>query len=399
LAQVAAAPLASGQFSLRKLSSRHRALVAHITRMPSTTSVIAFTILGVCHLPASLCHESGAGDGVNATKTSQQATLSNLLSIISGTRLGTSRASAIAFVDKNIHVGCTTPKQIALTFDDGPSGKMTTDVLDVLDEKDAKGTFFQLGKGWGTDCTDPRNYQWCDKLWKRMLDKGHTIGYHSWRHDQIPSTPMETLQLQTSSGQLTFARSLGQHPIFFRPPHGNDGAGSDQANFLQERGYRMVNWNVHTWDWKYVADKVPPNSAAVHRVVEVIDESTKSGDGSIALMHDPDSFEWIKFFPEIVDKLKANGYSLVDMSTCLGASQEEAFGHDGIDYDPADKNGGCAAGLESWTPPLASGRPICVSAEVATAWKKGESSQFDLRGTFLKSRTLVQQDRERSGSK
>merc|ERR1719454_2280359 len=112
---------------------------------------------------------------------------------------------------------------MALTFDDGPRGTCTSGLLDILDPHKAKSTFFQLAHAWGTDCTKPKHFSFCEKLWNRILDNGHTLGYHSWNHNDVPQEPMEKIEDRTGRAEASFARTLGHHPILYRPPNGNTG--------------------------------------------------------------------------------------------------------------------------------------------------------------------------------
>ena len=66
----------------------------------------------------------------------------------------------------------TTSKELYLTFDDGPTPGVTDIVLDLLKQFDAKGTFFCVGK----------NIQMHTDLYQRLIDEGHSIGNHSFDH-------------------------------------------------------------------------------------------------------------------------------------------------------------------------------------------------------------------------
>lgn len=65
-------------------------------------------------------------------------------------------------------------KVIYITFDDGPGGKVTTEVLDILKREEVPATFFLIG--------DQIKGQ--EKLIKRMVDEGHSIGLHSMSHSK-----------------------------------------------------------------------------------------------------------------------------------------------------------------------------------------------------------------------
>ena len=66
-------------------------------------------------------------------------------------------------------------KYVALTFDDGPSGKYTRRLLDGLYDRGAKATFLLCGYPL-KDYPD---------LAQRILEEGHEIGYHGYSHDSM----------------------------------------------------------------------------------------------------------------------------------------------------------------------------------------------------------------------
>ena len=64
-------------------------------------------------------------------------------------------------------------KVVALTFDDGPNEPYTSEILDVLDSYNIKGTFFVVGK----------NVELYPETAKRMIAEGHVLGNHSYSHN------------------------------------------------------------------------------------------------------------------------------------------------------------------------------------------------------------------------
>ena len=66
-------------------------------------------------------------------------------------------------------------KYVALTFDDGPSGRFTRRLLEGLEERDVKATFFLCG------------YRLADykTLAKKIYGQGHEIGLHGYSHENL----------------------------------------------------------------------------------------------------------------------------------------------------------------------------------------------------------------------
>ena len=63
-------------------------------------------------------------------------------------------------------------KELFLTFDDGPTPRVTEWVLDILSSFEAKATFFCLGK----------NVEQFPEIYQRIIDEGHAVGNHTYDH-------------------------------------------------------------------------------------------------------------------------------------------------------------------------------------------------------------------------
>ncbi len=72
----------------------------------------------------------------------------------------------------NAKTSSSTKKIAYLTFDDGPN-KYTTQILNILKEKNGKATFFVIGG-------KVPHYK---KTMQRLIKEGHYIGLHSMSHD------------------------------------------------------------------------------------------------------------------------------------------------------------------------------------------------------------------------
>ena len=59
-----------------------------------------------------------------------------------------------------------------LTFDDGPTEKVTREILEILKTENAKATFFCVGK----------NVEKHPDLFSRIKDEGHAVGNHTHTH-------------------------------------------------------------------------------------------------------------------------------------------------------------------------------------------------------------------------
>ena len=112
---------------------------------------------------------------------------------------------------------------IALTFDDGPSGEITQQLLDGLAQRNVHATFFLCGY---------RIAQY-PELAQRMAEDGHELGLHSDRHDYMQHmTKQEALEdLTECMGKLTEASGVtavspAGRALLCRSSGGVEGAGA-----------------------------------------------------------------------------------------------------------------------------------------------------------------------------
>ena len=161
---------------------------------------------------------------------------------------------------------------IALTFDDGPTGKienypngLTNYLLDGLKERGAKATFLMVGN---------RVSEVSDAL-PRMVSEGHELGNHTMTHPMCHLTGLDEDGIRSQINDATEAIKAiaGQPSQVLRPVGG--GVNSDVKAVAKELGYPIINWSVDTEDWKY---------RDAEHVKQVIVE--QAGDGDVVLMHD-----------------------------------------------------------------------------------------------------------------
>ena len=131
------------------------------------------------------------------------------------------------------HVATTDPV-VALTFDDGPHPQFTPQLLDILQNHNARVTFFMLGEG-------ASRYP---ELVRRIAQAGHVIGNHSWDHPRFPSIPGWERRRQIRLCEEAIA-PYGQR--LFRPPYGSQSVAS-RLDALALR-YRVVAWSLGAEDY------------------------------------------------------------------------------------------------------------------------------------------------------
>lgn len=189
---------------------------------------------------------------------------------------------------------CGATPCIALTFDDGP-GPHTERLLNILQEREAKATFYVLGNKAAAHAATLR----------RIKQQGHEIGNHSWGHANLAKLSAEEVRNDLSRTNDAIRDAVGTAPTSARPPYGstNDTVRTE----LSRLGMSSVLWSVDTRDW---ADR--DSGIVCSRALA----SAKSG--AIVLLHDIHSTS-VDAVPCILDGLKKQGYRFITASELLGA--------------------------------------------------------------------------------
>lgn len=179
-------------------------------------------------------------------------------------------------------------KYVALTFDDGPSGRYTQRLLDGLAQRGVKATFLLCG------------YRLKDypRLARAIWDAGHEIGVHGYSHKNM--SRMSKTQVEKELRDTLRLLPEGCDPVFFRPP---GGAVSDAVKTAAAgMGLAILGWSVDPRDWAvHDADAV---EAAVLGDVD---------DGDVILLHDMCDSS-VDAALAIVDKLHQWGFRVVTAS-------------------------------------------------------------------------------------
>ena len=179
-------------------------------------------------------------------------------------------------------------KYVALTFDDGPSGKYTRTLLDGLYDRGAKATFLLCG------------YRLKDypDVAQRIFEEGHEIGLHGYSHKNMQNMSRRDIAEELMETQALLPE--GCHPAFLRPPGGLTGDAVRQV--AQARNLAILHWSVDPHDWECT------DTAAIEKKV------LKSvSDGDIILLHDMSSSS-VQAALDIVDALLKEDYEFVTVS-------------------------------------------------------------------------------------
>ncbi len=173
-----------------------------------------------------------------------------------------------------------------LTFDDGPYPETTPRLLELLEEHDAKATFFFTGS----------NIERYPDLVKQAANAGHQIGNHTYRHLPPLFIPKGLFEKEVDATSLLIQNATGKAPEVFRPPYGL--IDHDKASVLAERNLQCVYWGITAEDW---------NEVPVPEIVRRVIRQTKAG--SLIVLHESRirSRQCIKSALEIVKWSRSRG--------------------------------------------------------------------------------------------
>lgn len=183
---------------------------------------------------------------------------------------------------------------VYLTFDDGPNGGQTLEILDLLEQYDAQATFFVLGQ---------QAERYPDVI-RAEASGGHYVGNHTYDHSSLEGASPERFMDQierTKQIILDIAIDLfglDRDVRYVRPPYGATDANT--RNYATALGYAVVMWDIDPQDWRNPGSQV----IASHVV-------SSAYPGAIVLMHDGggDRSQTIAALERILRELSAQGYA------------------------------------------------------------------------------------------
>ncbi|NTU89441.1 MAG: polysaccharide deacetylase family protein [Actinobacteria bacterium] len=217
--------------------------------------------------------------------------------------------TSVAMVPRLIRTYTLTPadgqKVIALTFDDGPNPDATPQMLDLLNEFNAKATFFVLGE----------NVEAFPELAKKVAEQGSQVASHSYSHassDYLDRISSEAIANQLSLAQTAIVNATGVTTTVVRPPGGN----FDYDSWSGTGSYltAAVGWDIDTEDWKK-----PGADVIASRAI------SSAKPGCIILMHDGggDRSQSIEAARIILETLTAQGYTFVTVDELIQIQRDQ----------------------------------------------------------------------------
>lgn len=192
------------------------------------------------------------------------------------------------------------PKEVAITFDDGPSTASTPTILSILERTHTQATFFVEGQ-WVTQHPDLLLREWND---------GDAIGNHSWDHPMMAHLTKDQLAHQFGDTNDAIHRILGADACLwlYRPPYANYNPLVLQT--AQSYGLSTITWDDGSLDWG--VPRPSPQDLA-HRVLVGLHP------GAVILFHDgPNKHPHTEqAVPLVIQELVAHGYLPVTLPRLL----------------------------------------------------------------------------------
>ena len=179
-------------------------------------------------------------------------------------------------------------KKICLTFDEGYENGYTPQILDTLKEKSVNAIFFVT---YDFASQNP-------ELVKRMIDEGHIVGNHSYRHYTMDEVSDDVAKEEVSYLHKYVKDKFGYTMSYFRFPKGEFSERSLQI--VKDLGYKSVFWSFAYADWD------PDNQTEENQAFTHICESTHPG--AIFLLHAVSKTN-ADILGKVIDDVKKQGYT------------------------------------------------------------------------------------------
>lgn len=183
--------------------------------------------------------------------------------------------------------------KIAVTFDVAWENSNTDELLNILNEYDAKATFFITG-------------DWCDRYpddVKKFADAGHEIENHSDQHPHVEGINVNDLINDTRECSRKIKMITGKEPVLYRAPYGE--YDDSLLTTLEGMGLKTIQWDVDSVDW---------NKPTSEQITKKVLENTKSG--SILLFHN-DLQNTTEALPNVLKGLKEKGFEFVTVDELI----------------------------------------------------------------------------------
>lgn len=205
---------------------------------------------------------------------------------------GFSKVSQKSFSRVLFHPDLQQKPMIALTFDDGPKAGVTDWLLDELEKRNVKVTFFLIG----SQADLPENRE----IIRRMAEDGHQIGCHTYHHVQMTTLSENQQKQEILQWYQVVSGIIGDFSYAVRPPYG-----CVNNAVCRSLNVPVILWSVDTEDW---------TGKSAGEIADYVISEAKDGD--IILLHDIFE-ESVQGAVMALDDLMRRGYTFVTVNDLL----------------------------------------------------------------------------------
>ncbi|NPA43364.1 MAG: polysaccharide deacetylase family protein [Chlorobi bacterium] len=177
---------------------------------------------------------------------------------------------------------------VFLTFDDGPTPRITDRVLEILDAYGAKATFFLIGD---KAARHPETVF-------RLIREGHLTGNHTWHHVTPGRVGREKYLEEIARMQAWMEKHRLPGSRLFRPPHGR--IPPSLIRLLDRRGIRTVLWTRLSMDFN---PRIDPETS-----LRILTKHLRPGD--IVVFHDSEKARssLTRILPPLLEHIRKQGW-------------------------------------------------------------------------------------------
>jgi polysaccharide deacetylase family sporulation protein PdaB len=202
---------------------------------------------------------------------------------------------------KPIYEVKTNKKVLALTFDISWGNTTPMPVIEILKKNNLKCTFFLSGP-WAKQYPD---------IVKKIQADGHEIASHGYRHINLSTLSKNEIVEEIMKTHEILKEISGVEANLIRTPNGD--YNDTVINAVHEAKYEAIQWSTDSLDWM---------NPGVNTIIERVSKRAHPGD--IILMHASDTCkQTAEALPEVISRLKSQGYEFLTVSELLKLSQDK----------------------------------------------------------------------------
>ena len=218
--------------------------------------------------------------------------LATILIFVGLFRFAPSAVAANNIINGCVYAGNTESNKVSLMINVYWGTEYVEPILDVLDQKNVKCTFF-VGGVWVEKNSE---------LLKKIYDKGHEIASHGYSHKEHERLSLEQNLLEMQKTHKLVKDAIGYEMTLFAPPGGSYNKYTTQAAEIMN--YACIMWTRDTIDWRDQNTTLIYNRAI---------NGMKGGD--LILMHP--KAKTLEALPQIIDYATSKGLKITTVSDTI----------------------------------------------------------------------------------